>query len=65
MRDGSCEGWLSPRNYEIAPLDNKMLTSTEHIDVFATHDKGCDLRRARISLVTASFCHGDNSMLAA
>ena len=48
---------LSLRNakYRTAQLDNMVLTSVKHIVLLMTMDT--------ISLVTASFCLGDNSMV--
>ena len=39
-------------------LDNK--DADIHCDVIVLHDNGCNPQRARIWLVTSSFCHGDN-----
>ena len=48
-------------NYQTQQLDN-WDTSWRKV---LLHDNGCNIRRARISLVTASFCCGDNSMVVA
>ena len=52
-------------NYQTQQLGNKMLTSTKHTTELLLHDNGCNVRRAWIWLVKASFCHGNNSMVAA
>ena len=54
------------RNYWTVPLANKIMTSTEHIVTYLLlHDNECNLQRAWISLVTPSFCRGNNSMITA
>ena len=62
--------WVVAEERNCRPLQlgtcNKMLTSAKHVVTWLLlHDNRCDLQRAWISLVTSSFCRGDNSMVAA
>ena len=43
--------------------DNKMISAKRVVTQLLLHDNTCN-PQCVISLVTASFCHGDNSMVA-